>query len=74
MGELAKPELAGPGVDDFAAEGVQRVDGQVRGASVELAADLVAQPARGFGGEGDHQDARGISPTLAHQMSDTSRE
>src|SRR5579859_6932232 len=69
-----KPELARPRVDDFAAEGVQRVDGQVNGASVELAADLVAQPARGFGGESDHQDARGISSPLAHQVRDTSRE
>ena len=53
---------------------MQGVDGQVRGASVELAADFVAQPARGFGGEGDHQDARRIGAALADQMSDTSRE
>ena len=65
-GRAGKAELARPRVDDLAAEGVQSVDGQVRGASVELAADFVAQPARGFGSEGDHKDARGISSPLAH--------
>src|ERR1700694_669378 len=73
-GRIEKAELARPRVDDFAAEGVQRVDGQVRCASVELAADFVTQPARGFGGGGDHQDARGISSFPPTQVSDTSRE
>ena len=50
---------------------MQGVDGQVRCGCVELAADFVAQTARGFGGEGDHQDARGISSALADQMSNT---
>src|ERR1700680_404701 len=73
-GRTEKAELARPRVDDFGAESMQRVDGQVRCASVELVADFVTQPARGFGGEGDHQDARGISSALAHQVSDTSRQ
>src|SRR5438128_10861398 len=70
-GRIEKAEFARPGVDDFAAEGVQSVDAQVRGASVELAAHFVAQTARGFGGEGDHQDARGVGSALADQVSDT---
>src|SRR5207244_6635389 len=44
----------------------------IRGGCVELAADFVTQTPRDFGGEGDHQDARGISSALANQVSDTS--
>ena len=67
-------ESARPGVDDLPAKGVQRVDRQIRGRAAELTTHFVSQTARGFSGEGDHQDARRIRAALANKMGDPGRE
>ena len=66
--------MGSPRVDDATPQRVQRQDAHLTGPVAKLAGHFVAQAARGFGGEADHQDRRRILTALVNKEGNTPGE
>ena len=66
-GSVVVAEVARPGVDDLAAEGMQGQDGHVLGAIAELTGHLTPQPSGRLGGKAEDQDRSRVHPAFLDQ-------
>ena len=73
-GSVVVAEVARPGVDDLAAEGMQGQDGHVLGAIPELTGHLTPQPSGGLGGKAEDQDGSRVHSALLDQEGDAASE